>query len=136
MSIDERMWEEILFFASHHDWFANNNEIKWNIFNNNGIRDSLILSPNVYGKIRGDILAKISVSASDDKENTLNRYWEPGFRENTRSMDGFDNIVKWKADYTAEWIKGKLLRKAHLYYKQNNCEFFWGGRLLGMKRRE
>lgn len=47
-----------IIFARNHDWFQDGDEIEWNIFNNNGSTNSLILSPNVYGTVRGDILAK------------------------------------------------------------------------------
>lgn len=53
-------------------------------------------------------------------------YWEPGFKSNERCMDCFDNIVKWKADYTEDWIKNKLLEKAHIYYEKfNGKPLFW-----------
>ena len=42
-------------------------------------------------------------------------------------MKGFDNKIKWKADYTKEWIENKLLKKAHEYYKNNKrrrCIFY------------
>lgn len=126
MTIDTMEWEEILFFARNHDWFQDGDEIEWNIFNNNGSTNSLILSPNVYGTVRGDILAKISVYPNEFGDNKLNLYWEPGFKSNERCMDCFDNIVKWKADYTEDWIKNKLLEKAHIYYEKfNGKPHFW-----------
>lgn len=126
MTIDTMEWEEILFFARNHDWFQDGDEIEWNIFNNNGSTNSLILSPNVYGTVRGDILAKISVYPNEFGNNKLNLYWEPGFKSNERCMDCFDNIVKWKADYTEDWIKNKLLEKAHIYYEKfNGKPLFW-----------
>ena len=101
MTIDIMEWEEILFFARNHDWFQEDGELEWNIFNNNCSRNSLILSPNVNGNIRGDILATISVIPNKTWNNKLDLYWEPGFKANERCMDRFDNVVKWKADYTA-----------------------------------
>lgn len=126
MTIDTVEWEEILFFARNHDWFQDGNEIEWNIFNNNCSRSSLILSPNVNGTVQGDILAKLSVSPKKLSNNKLDLYWEPGFKANVRCMDCFDNIVKWKANYTAEWIKDKLLERAHTYYEKcNGNQSFW-----------
>lgn len=126
MTIDIMEWEEILFFARNHDWFQEGDEIEWNIFNNNCSRNSLILSPNVNGTIRGDILATISVIPNKTWNNKFDLYWEPGFKANVRCMDSFDNVVKWKADYTAEWIKNKLLEKSHTYYENcNGKKFFW-----------
>lgn len=94
-----------IIFARNHDWFQEDGELEWNIFNNNCSRNSLILSPNVNGNIRGDILATISVIPNKTWNNKLDLYWEPGFKADERCMDRFDNVVKWKADYTAEWIK-------------------------------
>lgn len=131
MTIDTMEWEKILFFARNHDWFQDGDEIEWNIFNNNGSTNSLILSPNVYGTVRGDILAKISVYPNEFGNNKLNLYWEPGFKSNERCMDCFDNIVKWKADYTEDWIKNKLLEKAHIYYEKFNGKPLWGQRIFG-----
>ena len=126
MNIDAIEWEEILFFARNHDWFKDSGEIEWNIFNNNRSTNSLTLSPNVNGTVRGDILAKISVSPCKVGVNKLNLYWEPGYKVDTGSMECFDNIVKWKADYTAEWIRNKLLKKAHAYYEKcNGKKVFW-----------
>lgn len=126
MTIDIMAWEEILFFARNHDWFQEGKELEWNIFNNNCSRNSLILSPNVNGDIRGDILTKLSVAPNKLWNNKLDLYWEPGFKANVRCMDCFDNIVKWKADYTKEWIKNKLLERAHTYYEERNGKQpFW-----------
>ena len=126
MNIDAIEWEEILFFARNHDWFKDSGEIEWNIFNNNRSTNSLTLSPNVNGTVRGDILAKISVSPCKVGVNKLNLYWEPGYKVDTGSMECFDNIVKWKADYMAEWIRNKLLKKAHAYYEKcNGKKVFW-----------
>ncbi len=131
MTIETMEWEEILFFARNHDWFHDGKEIEWNIFNNNRNTNSLILSPNIYGTVRGDILAKISVCPNGFEANKLNLYWEPGFKSNARCMDCFDNIVKWKADYTAYWIKNKLLEKAHIYYEKFNGKHTFLQRIFG-----
>lgn len=118
MTISEQQWNEILSFSRNHDYFSDKGE--WNIFNNNSSNDSLILSPNVNGEIRGDILAKINVDYSREHISMLDVFWEPGSTFNKRSMEGFDNEVKWKADYTLDWMKNKLLPEAHKFYKNNN----------------
>ncbi|CEO08442.1 SMEK domain-containing protein [Paraclostridium sordellii] len=118
MTISKYQWNEILFFAREHDYFNDNGE--WNIFNNNWSNDSLVLSPNVHGKTKGDILAKIRVERSRENINMLDVFWEPGFKFDKLSMEGFDNVVKWKADYTLDWMKNKLLPAAHEFYKNGN----------------
>jgi hypothetical protein len=125
MTISEQQWNEILFFARHHDWFSKDGDLEWNIFNNNGRNTSLILSPNVHGEIRGDILAEISVNCSINQIGMLDVYWKPGFKNGKRSMEGFDNLTKWKADYTLDWIKNKLLPKAHLFYEKKTYKYLF-----------
>lgn len=123
MTIDGTAWKEILFFAKNHNYFKEDGEEEWNIFNN-CTGDRVTLSSNVYGKIRGDILAEISVDLSEFENDKLNLYWSPGYKFDTNCMDCFDNVVKWKADYTKEWIENKLLKKAHdfwvEYHKRNS----------------
>ena len=46
--------------------------------------------------------------------------WEPGFKNDMLCMEGFDNVVKWKADYTKEWIENKLLKKAHEFWSEQH----------------
>lgn len=118
MTISKQQWNEILFFAREHDYLNDNGE--WNIFNNNWSNDSLTLSPNVHGEIRGDILAKIRVERSRENISMLDVFWEPGFKFGKPSMEGFDNVVKWKADYTLDWMKNKLLPEANEFYKNGN----------------
>lgn len=118
MTIDAIEWEKILFFAGKHDWFREDGEMEWNIFNNNSSNNSLTLSPNVYGTIKGDILAKIWVQESKEEINRLDLYWEPGYVISKGCMDCFDNVVKWKADYTRDWIKNKLLKKASIFWNE------------------
>lgn len=118
-TINEQQWNEILYFARNHDWFSDEGEPEWNIFNNNSSNNSLILSPNVHGEIRGDILAKISIDYSQEHIGMLDLFWEPGFKYDKRSMQGFDNVVKWKADYTLDWIENKLLPEAKKFYSHN-----------------
>lgn len=126
LTIKETEWEKILLFAREHDWFEENAETEWNIFNNNRSRNRLILSSNVHGKIQGDILAEISVESSEKDFGLLDVFWEPGFKVGKESMECFDNIIKWKADYTQNWIINRLLPKAQEFYDQQyNKKFVW-----------
>lgn len=110
-------WNEIKFFAQKHNYLDNNAENDWNIFNDN-LDDRLILSANPYNKICGDILCEISAKFISETEVYL--LWSPGWKNSLNAMDGFDNVVKWKADFTKEWIETKLIKKAHEYYVTNN----------------
>lgn len=118
--LDKIEWEEILFFARNHDWFLEDGELEWNIFQNSWCDNCLNLHPNAHESIKGTILAQLYVEKLEGNHNKLKLYWRPGFQDIGNSMENFDNIVKWKADYTKEWIETKLLGKAHNYYKEYN----------------
>lgn len=72
--------------------------------------------PECLWKNSRDILAEISVDLSEFENDKLNLYWAPGYKFDTNCMECFDNVVKWKADYTKEWIENKLLKKAHDFW--------------------
>lgn len=107
-------WEEILFFVKQYDWYKKDEELECTIFYNN--EKKITLLSNANGKVEGDILAEISVEFSEDSSDLLNVLWTPIFKADKRCMEGFDNINKWKADYTRDWLENKLLAKAHNYY--------------------
>lgn len=94
---------------------GSSNEHKYNGIDTICLKNGKMKQKN--GTVQGDILAKLSVSPNELWNNKLDLYWEPGFKADVNCMDCFDNIVKWKADYTAEWIKNKLLERAHTYYE-------------------
>lgn len=116
MTIGATEWEEILFFARNHDTHRKDDEIKWNIFTFHG-KNSLSLLPNVYEGVREKTFANLFVTPNEISDNKLDLYWKPGFYADGDCMDYFDNIIKWKADFTAEWIINELIPKAHLYYE-------------------
>ena len=130
MTIDKMKWEEILFFAKDHEYYQEGDEIEWNIFDYKGNTSKFRLVPNDYGKVKGDIFTTISASCNELDNDKINVYWEPGYIANEDCMNCFDNIVKWKADYTMEWINNKLLEKAHVYYKRYNGKFSYLRKIL------
>lgn len=131
MSVEKKTWKEILFFAQDHDCSNTKGEMKWNIFNNSWSKTRLILAPNLNGKTEGVIFAKISVQQNENYDNKFDLYWEPGFKVYENCMEGFDNVIKWKANYTKDWIKNELIGKAHLYYEEYNKQTILG-RLFGI----
>ena len=127
MTIDIDQWGEILYFASNHEWRGYDNAMEWNIFRIVDETDQLFLLSNMYYENAGDIMAKLSICKNKNSHKKLDLCWEPGSKINEDCMKGFDNKIKWKADYTKEWIENKLLKKAHEYYKNNKrrrCIFY------------
>lgn len=119
-SISEFQWIEILYFARHHDCCNDKGNVEWNIFRNNRMNDRFYLSPNVHSNIRAEIFAELIVKDSHTQRGMLDLFWRPGYKYDKHKMEGFDNIVKWKADYTLDWVDNELIPCAHLFYKKNN----------------
>ena len=124
MTIEKKQWEEMLCFSRHHNWLDENGDREWNIFNDFFSEKQIYLSP--YKGKNGDILAKIVAEISIG-ENRVDLFWKPGYRIGMHCMEGFDNIVKWKADYTKAWIEEKFIPKAHNYFVESyGRKSFWG----------
>lgn len=124
MSIDRQIWNDIMVFASEHDYMQVNGENEWNIFNNVN-KNSIILTTNINSSIKSDVVAEIKVRESEISSDELDLYWLPGFKYNVDSMEGFDNLVKWKADYTKKWIQNKLIRKIKEDSEKNKKRSYW-----------
>ena len=116
MTISCEQWNEIKYFASLHGYDNHDRENEWNIFNNNWYGNSFMLMPNYYRQSPTSIFAKISMQEQCGRCVLL---WEAGFVPLANEMDHFDNVLKWKADFTKQWIEEKLLKKAHEYYILN-----------------
>lgn len=101
-------WYDIMEFAREHDWGDEQGNEEWNIFNCNCSRSSFYLSPFMYGNaVEGDVLAEIKIKEISYEKVAV--YWLPGFKGCYDSMEGFDNQIKWKADFTRDWFLNKLL---------------------------
>lgn len=116
--ISKTTWHEIMEFARMHDWGDPDGNKEWNIFNCNCSRSSFSLSPFMYGEdARGDVLAEIKVKEKTDEK--VGVYWSPGFRTCSDDRHGFDNKMKWKADFTQEWFIKKMLPEIEKQQKKN-----------------
>lgn len=71
------------------------------------------MSPNANSNINADIFCEIS--ASENPLGGIGLFWRPGWKYGIGDMDKFDNVVKWKADYTRDWIENKLVEKVRAY---------------------
>ena len=106
--ISKTTWCKIMEFARKHDWGDQQGNEEWNIFNCNCSEKGFYLSPFMYGgESRGDVFAEIKIKEKADEKVAV--YWFPGFKGYDDCMNGFDNKIKWKADFTKEWFDKKLL---------------------------
>lgn len=111
-------WHDIMEFALAHDWGDKNGNEEWYIFNCNRSTSSFYLSPFMYGTdVRGDVLAEIKVKEISDEKVAV--YWFPGFKGCYNNMEGFDNKLKWKADFTRDWFVNKLLAEIEKQKERN-----------------
>ena len=117
-TMNEEQWDKIVFFARQHSVSNSIGNLKWNIFQMGYSSSGFLLQPNDYMEPQGNIFAKIFVERTE-YSNTLKLYWKPGYKNGLTKMDGFDNKIKWKADFTADWIYNKLLPRAEKFYKKS-----------------
>ena len=119
-TISRLQWHEMLFFARAHDCFSNEPNVEWNIFKNNFSNNRLTLSPHMKDKRIIGIFAELVAKKSETQMDMLDLFWIPGYRPDKNSMEGFDNAIKWRADYTLDWVRQRFLPKAHEFYVTSN----------------
>lgn len=73
------------------------------IFSNMYI-DYLYLKPNIIEQNSADIYAKLRI-INQKNAGQIDIIWEPGNNYNCQELEGFDNIIKWTANYTKERIE-------------------------------
>lgn len=96
------LWTAMVDFAQKHDHFYGNTQ--WDIFHplNLQKKDHIIIYKNHLNKIKADILAELFVR--DINKNYVDIVWKAGYTPLIDKMDGFNNEMKWKVDYTHNWI--------------------------------
>ncbi|MDE7435482.1 MAG: SMEK domain-containing protein [Lachnospiraceae bacterium] len=115
-TISEIQWKEMYFFAKNHQSHIETGELDWNIFKIGWMDDHLVFAKNSLDRRHADDFARIDVRVSKEYENMLDVFWRPGYAAGRGDMEGFDNIIKWRADYTLKWIMEKFIPKAHEFY--------------------
>lgn len=100
-------WIEMVDFAQSHDYYIGNTE--WDIFQplHLSSKNHIMIYRNQLNKINADVLAQLYVN--DLSGDYVEVFWKAGFTEYLRTMDGFDNIHKWKADYTHNWVLSEFI---------------------------
>ncbi|MBB6637610.1 hypothetical protein J2Z47_002442 [Cohnella thailandensis] len=96
------IWESMVDFAQKHDHYWG--ETKWDIFHplNLHKKDRIIMYKNHLSEIKADILAELHVK--DLGSNYVDIIWKSGFTPSQSKMEGFNNLIKWRVDYTHHWI--------------------------------
>lgn len=117
-SISEIEWEEIKYFAQNHDCCAENGCEEWNVFISHENFDiGLTILPYANGTKGGAYIhSMICVEPSNLHKGMLDVYWKPKRVIENAIKVNLDNVTRWKADYTLNWLEKKLLPEAHRYY--------------------
>ncbi|MBQ8167538.1 MAG: hypothetical protein IJZ96_10990 [Lachnospiraceae bacterium] len=116
--------EKIIYFAENHDYFEDVGDEKWNIFNGGLKGTEICLSPYKKSKIQSDILTILHVNYNNKAEASIDIFWEPGaiLSKGHKDMNDFNNVLKWKADYTKNWIQTELLPEAYRFWNDKNLK--------------
>lgn len=128
------IWNAMVDFAQKHDHFWG--DTRWDIFHplNLTNKNHIIIYKNHLDEVDADILAELFVY--DINNNYVDIVWKAGYTPLTDKMDGFDNRIKWKVDYTHNWILEEFI--PYIFYlgsiksgnyltrlfKKNNFEAF------------
>ena len=103
------VWEAMFQFAQERDYGLPYDE--WNMFHANSFcTDRIILYKHVNVKKRGDVLAQLFCKRHYG--NYVSILWRPGYTGLDKPGEEFDNIIKWKADYTYNWLIKEFIPRA------------------------
>ncbi len=102
------VWNSMFRFAQERDYGASKDN--WNMFYTSFLDDRIKIYKNMYSTEKGDVLAQLFCKEKD--RNNVYILWEPGFTENDDPQAEFDNKIKWKADYTCNWLINELIPRA------------------------
>lgn len=73
-------------------------------------------------KVKADILAELYVK--DTTSRHVNIIWKAGYTPLISKMDGFDNLIKWKVDYTHDWILEEFIPYIFYLNTSNKLNIF------------
>ncbi len=107
--VSDYVWEALVDFAQFRDYGLPYD--KWNIFYINSFyRDRIMIYKNVNVKAKGDVLAQLFCKRKYG--NYISIIWRPGFTAFDNPCKEFDNMIKWKADYTCDWLIEEFIPRA------------------------
>lgn len=107
LQMPKSIWINMVDFAQEHDHYTGSGE--WDMFHPLALfrKERIIIYKNHLQLHKGDILAELYVPNID--ENQVNVVWKAGYTPNIGEMSGFDNSVKWKVNYTHDWLMEKFI---------------------------
>lgn len=102
LRMPKQVWIAMVDFAQIHDHYVGNTS--WDIFMPLHLveKNHIIIYKNHLDNINADVLAELYVR--DMSNNYVDIIWKPGYSPAVNKMEGFNNKIKWKVDYTHDWI--------------------------------
>lgn len=122
LRLPKQIWIAMVDFAQCHDHYYGDTE--WDIFYplNLFVKNHIIIYKNHLDKFDADVLAELCVH--DMNSSYVDVVWKPGHSPMIYKMDGFDDRIKWKVQYTHDWILEKFI--PYIYYSDlNNKRNLW-----------
>lgn len=111
------VWEAMFDFACERDYGLPND--KWNIFSTSSFfRDRIMICKNMNEDAEGNVLAQLFCKRKYGTYVSI--VWCPGFTALDNPCEKFDNKIKWKADYTHDWLMKEFIPRA-LFEKERKC---------------
>lgn len=110
--VPKYIWIVMVDFAQKHDHYYG--ETEWDIFRplNLHKKNHITIYKNHLNEVKADILAELHVK--DMSSSYVDIFWKSGYTPLVSKMEGFDNLIKWKVDYTHDWILEEFI--PHLFY--------------------
>lgn len=102
LRMPKQVWVTMVDFAQEHDYL--NGDTEWDIFNPLSLveKNHIMIYKNHLDNIKADVLAELHVR--DMSKSYVDIIWKPGYTPSVNKMEGFDNKVKWKVDFTHDWV--------------------------------
>ncbi len=127
------IWESMLEFAQDRDYGLPNNE--WNIFSTTSFcRNRIMVYKNMNLDTKGNVRTQLFCKGTG-YGGYVSIIWRPGFTALDNPCEEFDNVIKWKADYTYDWLINEFIPRA-LFEKERKWYYTYGAYKKKLNLRE
>lgn len=102
IQIPKWIWLYMVDFAQAHDYYIG--KTSWDIFKPLHLvqKNRIIIYKNHLDKTNADVLAELYVE--DISNYYVDVVWKSGYTPFVDKMDGFNNKIKWKVNYSHDWL--------------------------------
>lgn len=122
LQIPKNIWIAMVDFAQIHDHYTG--DTLWDIFKPLNLleKNRIIIYKNHLDERKADVFVELHVK--DMSNSCVDVVWKSGYSPSVAKMDGFDNEIKWRVDYTHDWILEEFIPYIfYLDYMDNRSLF-------------